>query len=303
MTKQTEDLFNKEQEANEAREADIALAKAAEKKQETKVEPPAKAEVAKVESASPIKSNLKPWQSALIKAEGKMLAITDPEKTRVELGYASMLLQNNDKLRACDPESIMNSVINVVRTGLTLNPTLKLCYLLPRKGKCTLDPSYIGLTKVLKDNGCVKAIDAYLVFDDEEFNEDTTNGIITHKRKHVETETEHNKRKMIGAYTRAILSDGTVKFGKFIPKWELDKAKAMSESANSDYSPWKNWRDQMYEKTAIKRDFKLLISGNPSDAVSSVLEIEEQNNGLQEKFKQNKPQGIADFFTDAEEVA
>lgn len=257
------------------------------------------------ESAPPAKvdmSKLKPWQAALVKAEGKMLAITDVEKTRVELGYASMLLQNNDKLRACDPESIMNSVINVVRTGLTLNPTLKLCYLIPRKGKCVLDPSYIGLTKVLKDNGCVKAIDAYIVFDDEEFNEDATNGIITHKRKHVETEAEHNKRKMLGAYTRAILPDGTVKFGKFIPKWELDKAKAMSESANSDYSPWKNWRDQMYEKTGIKRDFKLLISGNPSEAVSAVLEIEEQNNGLQEKFKQNKPQGIADFFTDAEEV-
>jgi len=278
------DLFDKE----EAAAADAALSK-----KEAKAEPTAPA---KIDT-----SKFKPWQLALVKAEGKMLAISDQEKTRVELGYASMLLQNNDNLRNCDPESIMNAVINVVRTGLTLNPTLKLAYLVPRDKKCVLDPSYMGLTKVLKDNRCVKAIDAYLVFEDEQFDEDITTGVITHKRVHVETEIEHKKRKLMGAYTRSILPDGTIKFGKFIPKWDLDKAKNTSKAAGSSFSPWNNWEGQMYEKTAIKRDFKLLVSGNPSEAVSKVLEIEEENNGLDPKFTRKK-QSISDFFTEAEEV-
>lgn len=292
MTKENEDLFNKQQD-DESKQADVELAK------KNTVEPD-KAKpttIAKVDM-----SKLKPWQQSLVKAEGKMLAITDPENTRVELGYLSMMLQNNPKLRECDPESIMNCAINIVRTGLTLNPVLKFAYAIPRDGKCVLDPSYMGLTKVLKDNGCIKAIDAYLVYEDEEFNEDIVNGVISHKRKHVETEAQHKQRKLMGAYTRAILPDGTIKFGKFIPKWDLDKAKNTSKSANSSYSPWVGWENQMYEKTAIKRDFKLLISGNPSEAVSKILEIEEENNGLQDKYKANKKQGIADFFTDAEEV-
>jgi len=147
------DLFDK----NEAAEADKALAK----KEEKATAKETKAEIAKVESAPPAKidtSKMAPWQQALVKAEGKFLAISNQEKAKVELGFAAMLLQNNETLRKATPDSIMNAVINVARTSLTLNPTLKLCYLIPRDGKCVLDVSYIGLIKILRDNRCIKDI-------------------------------------------------------------------------------------------------------------------------------------------------
>ena len=117
----------------------------------------------------------KPWQDALVRAETKFMAITNPERAKVELGFAAQLIQTSKQLQECTSDSIMNAVINIARTSITINPVMKLAYLVPRAGKCVLDFSYIGLVKMLKDNGCISYIEAFVVFDDEEFEYDITN--------------------------------------------------------------------------------------------------------------------------------
>ena len=111
---------------------------------------------------------MKTWKDALLNSEGKFLAIVGNEQsTKKELGFAAQVIEGSDKLRTCSPESIMNAVINVARTGITLNPVMKLAYLIPRGGKCVLDFSYVGLIKMLKDNNAIKFIDAFIVYEDE----------------------------------------------------------------------------------------------------------------------------------------
>jgi recombination protein RecT len=198
------------------------------------------------------------------------------------MGFAAMLIEGNDKLRQCDPGSIMNAVINVARTGITLNPVLKLAHLVPRGGKCVLDFDYKGLVKVLKDNGCIKHIDAIIVYEDETFSESNSPVVAPiHQVKYAKTEEDQKKRIYSGVYSRVLLPDNTVIYTSFMPYWEILKVEKVSPASSSQYSPWKTWRSEMVKKTKIKRDFKTLISGKPNEKVLAALEVEEQTNGIQ----------------------
>ncbi len=95
-------------------------------------------------------SNSTSWKSSLKEAHTKFIAI-NPEKASLELGFAMQIIQNNDDLQRCDPKSILNAVVNVARTSVTLNPVMRLAYLVPRKGKCVPDFSYIGLVAMLRE--------------------------------------------------------------------------------------------------------------------------------------------------------
>jgi len=87
-----------------------------------------------------------------------------------------------------------------------------------------------------------------------------------------------------------------------MPWFEIEKIKKTSKSGTGQYSPWVVWELDMIKKTVIKRHFKFLISGSPSEELMNALAVEEENNGLDPKFTKKGKQGIADFFTDAEEV-
>lgn len=245
--------------------------------------------------------SLAPWKQQLIIAEQKCLAITNPERVKVELGFAAQLIQNSTDLQRCTPESIQNAVINVARTGVTLNPIFKFAHLVNRGGKCTLDIDYKGLIKIMIDNQCCKNIRAIIVYDDEEF-EESLNPIVAplHKRKHMDTEEEQAKRKIRGVYSQVLMMDNTVMYTEFMPYWHVLKVEKSSPAAKSSFSPWKSWRESMIKKTKIRYDFKFLPPKEATNEMASIIALEDENNGLREALKlqnQNKPRvGIADVF-------
>ena len=64
-----------------------------------------------------------------------------------ECNFAAQAMLNNPYLIQCAqqyPDHFVNALKNVVLTGMTLNPTLKLAYLVPYKGKVELQASYMG---------------------------------------------------------------------------------------------------------------------------------------------------------------
>lgn len=223
-------------------------------------------------------SNLTSWKSSLKEAHTKFTAI-NPEKATSELGFAMQIFQNSDALQRCEPQSILNAVVNVARTSVTLNPVMRLAYLVPRKNKCVLDFSYMGLVAMLRDNNCIKSISAHIVYEDEEFDYDVAYNKISHKPRFAKTEEEHKSRGRIGCYSRATLPNGEVVF-EFMPMWEIEKVKRLSEGSGSKFSAWQTWEEEMIKKVVIKRHFKMLISGNPSEALATALQIENENNAL-----------------------
>lgn len=223
-------------------------------------------------------SNVTTWKSTLKEAHTKFVAI-DPIKAQTELGFAMQIFQNNEYLQRCDPQSILNAVVNVARTSVTLNPVMRLAYLVPRKNKCVLDFSYMGLVAMLRDNNCIKSISAHIVYEDEEFDYDVAYNKITHKPRFAKTEQEHKTRERIGCYSRATLPNGEVVF-EFMPMWEIEKVKSLSMGSSDKFSAWQVWEEEMIKKVVIKRHFKMLISLNPSEALSTALQIENENNAL-----------------------
>lgn len=225
-------------------------------------------------------------------------------KAKAELGFALQIFQDNPKLQGCDPNSIINAVVNVARTDVTLNPVMRLAYLVPRGGKCVLDFSYMGLVSMLKSNGNIKTLDAHIVFEDEEFNYDPVNNTIHHIPSFATTEAEHNARQIKGAYSRAVLSSGEIVF-EFMPYWEIEKVKKQSPSSNSKHSVWVTWRDEMIKKTVIKRHFKMLISLNgqaKSPQLSAVMEVENENSEVKPISNNSDKPSLRNAFQEVEEV-
>ena len=251
-------------------------------------------------------SEIKIWEQSLQKGHKKLLSVFSGNSEMVskevkakalqELGFAYQFISDNDQLQRCTPISIINAVTNIARTSITLNPVMRLAYLVPRNGKCVLDFSYMGMVSLLKSNGNIKTINSYIVYEDEEFEHDIVNNIILHKPKYVSTEKEHNARKIIGAYSVAKLPTNDVDYC-FMPFWEIDKIKKSSKGGFA----WKDWQDEMIKKTVIKRHFKMLISiNNVHDSkLNALLEIENDNNGLKDNFSQKKG-GLKNAFVQQE---
>lgn len=215
-----------------------------------------------------------------------------------EAGFAIQILQQNTFLQSCDPISVKNAIVNVALTGLTLNPALKMAYLVPRKGKCVLDPSYVGLIKVLTDSGAVKNIDAAVIYANDSFEfEKGTEPFIRHKPALA------NRGEMIGAYAIAYFRDGGSQF-EVLPKEDIDKIKGTSESYKNEktrnYSPWETWEDEMWKKTAIKRLYKLLPKTKFSENLIAALSVDFENE--KNDLVQQKKDGYDNLFDEAEEV-
>lgn len=242
------------------------------------------------------------WRQQLIKAETKFLAIQDNEKiAKRELGFAAQIIEGSTNLQGCEPNSLLNAVINVARTGITLNPVMKLAYLVPRDKKCVLDFSYMGLVSMLKSNGCVKDMQAVIVYTDEEYEEGIHQLIPpVHKKKYAETEDEQKTRQIKGVYCCVVHLDNTVTFTPFMPYWDIQRTEKTSKAAGTAYSPWNTFREEMVKKTKVKRDFKMLVKGRESEQLSAALAIEEENNGLKDQYTGNKKGSIFDQFTEAE---
>jgi phage RecT family recombinase len=249
--------------------------------------------------------NLSVWVQSLTNAYNKFEAI-NPEKAKTELGFAKQLFQNNLELQKCEPQSILDAIVNVARTSVTLNPVMRLAYLIPRKRdgvfKCNLEFSYMGLVAMLRDYGCIKSISAHIVYADEEFEYEISENKIKHRPKFAKSEKEHNNREIIGCYSRATLLNNDIVY-EFMPMWEIMKIKSKSVGSNSEKSAWNTWRDEMIKKSVIKRHFKLLISLNPHEVLTEALTIETENNPLIDDFNSDKQTySISTAFDFVEEI-
>jgi recombinational DNA repair protein RecT len=166
----------------------------------------------------------------------------------------------------------------------------------------------MGLVAMLRDNNCIKSISAHIVYEDEEFDYDVAYNKITHKPSYAKTEEQHKLRGRIGCYSRATLPNGEVVF-EFMPMWEIDKVKSLSLGSSDKFSAWQTWEEEMIKKVVIKRHFKMLISLNPSEALKSALQVENDNNGLIGGFgvlnaitSKKKPSLMSAFDEDVEDT-
>lgn len=207
--------------------------------------------------------------------------IVDEKTFKKEISFAIQVLSKNSYLASATQNSILESVLNIAQIGLTLNPAMKMAYLVPRRvgGQvvCCLEPSYQGLCKLVTDTGSVKNIYAHPVYQNDKFSHELgTNVQLVHKP------AIGNKGNMIAVYAVAILNDGSKQI-EIMDIEEINKIRDRSEGYKSFKSGkvssaiWESDYSEMARKTVVKRLTKYLPKTEQWDKVQNAIDLMDQD--------------------------
>ncbi len=210
----------------------------------------------------------------------------DPIAFEREASFAVQILQRNDYLAKCSNDSIMRSVLNVAQIGLSLNPVLKLAYLVPRWNRaskqveCCLEPGYQGLVKLLTDTKSIVSVTANIVWQGDDFDVDfATDAKVTRHRPHLLTGKDQGE--MLAVYAIATLHDGS-RMVELMGRKEVHEIRERSESYKKTLegkgsSVWITDEGEMWRKTVIRRLFKYLPKSSQFERVSEAVEVDERD--------------------------
>lgn len=227
-----------------------------------------------------------------------------------ELEFATQIFQNNTYLWGANSESKRNALVNVALSGLSLSPVLKYAYLVPRNIKkvlcCVLEPSYMGLCKILTDTGSVITISATIVYEKEAPSLVIQQGAGGYA-KHTAYIGFEKPGKAVACYSKAILPSG-IEHVELLRPWEWEDIKRRSEAVKSynskkaqgEYAAEPTWmtdEEEMIRKTCIKKHYKYLPKTEQAEKVAKVIDLDNQANGIdfseQQKTQQQADQAAA----------
>ena len=168
-------------------------------------------------------------------------------------------IAQNKSLESCTAESIISSAFSLAELNLDINPLLNQCYVLSyAKGQGQYKEaqpaiSYKGWQTILKRSG--RDCKAYSVFNCDEFFMDLSDfeEKITFKpnfKERKESNDEWYKNNLLGVVVK-IYGENFKKI-VFVSRDKIEKIKGKSPAANSQYSPYNNWAEEMYLAKAIK---------------------------------------------------
>jgi len=210
-----------------------------------------------------------PNQIVLMAKDSFLKAGVSEEQFNKEAGFAIQAFRQNNYLTTMDKQSIKDAIVNVALTGLTLNPELKLGYLIPFKGKLYFRSSYMGKREILLRSGMVRDVYAELVYEGDKFS------VLSGTDRKLVHELPDNpfsgRGKIVGGYWVAVLQNGERPFG-IMSKDEIDTISKRSESLKAGKSsPWVTDYEEMAKKTILNRAFKSLPkTGISADCLRSM---------------------------------
>lgn len=204
--------------------------------------------------------NLEPARDQMLK-----MGFT-PERFEKEALHAVNIWNDpkNGYLRKADTSSLTLALVNVAQTSLTLNPVAKEAFLIPRYDKVSksikivLEPSYVGLVKLLTDAGSVTSINTQLVYQNDDFKIDLA---ADQPVKHIPNLKDRGE--IIGAYSIAKLATGEKQI-EWMDIKEIHKIRDTSESYkawkddSTKQTIWNSYYGEMCRKTVLKRIYKYL---------------------------------------------
>lgn len=211
--------------------------------------------------------------------ESKMLNLIPADVAKREISFAVQHVAGSTQLQKCTPVSLQTAVYNIANIGLSLNPASKEAYLVPRYNsalqtmEASLQPSYVGLIKLLTDAGTVTQVTTNIVHAGDKFEIDLATGFVSHRPCLVKA----NKGEKIGAYALATLPNGA-KQCQWMEIDEINEIRNCSESYKNEktrqYSPWDKFYDEMAKKTVVRRLYKYLPRSG-SGAVDRAIHVDD----------------------------
>lgn len=206
-----------------------------------------------------------------------------PEKVKQEISFAVQHINKSPQLQKCTQQSLLQSVLNVSNIGLSLNPAAKESYLIPRWNNVSknyegsLEPSYVGLVKLLTDAGSVKSILCQLHYEGDKIEIDLANNI--NPVKHIPELSRSKRGNISGVYALATLLDGTRQV-EYMSIEEVNEIRERSETYKAFKAgkiascTWESDFGEMARKTVIKRIYKYLPRTERMAQVDKAIEAD-----------------------------
>ena len=186
------------------------------------------------------------------------------------LYYLNEETQNNKQLGSAiqaNPVKFAIYLKNLITLGVDISQ--RQAYFLPYGNEITSVLDYKTLMALIKKHTNVKSIDAQLVYDNENFKVEQGK-VLEHSQNPFATKEQ--KGALVGAYSVFTLENNTRDY-YFASLEEIKKVKECSKSANSKFSPWNNWFDEMVKKTVIRKGMKfypMILDNEQRVALDSV---------------------------------
>lgn len=189
------------------------------------------------------------------------------EKVKQEVSFALQCINKSKQLKECTQHSLMQAVLNISNIGLSLNPAAREAYLIPRWNsslkamEASLEPSYIGLTKLLTDSGSISSILCQLVYEHDKFEMDLANN--TNPVIHRPELTRAKRGNITGVYALATLADGNRQV-EYMCVDDVNEIRERSETYKAyllgkiPTCTWVSDYGEMTRKTVVKRIYKYL---------------------------------------------
>lgn len=218
---------------------------------------------------------IKPLQQDIIRFIGE-------DNMKREMSFAIQAANANSYLATATPQSVVKAIYNLAITGLSLNPVMKLAYLIPKKidgaVQAVLMPSYQGLVSLIVTGGGAQTCYAHVVYQGDLFKVNYgTEPDVTHEPK-----SSGNGKEILAVYGVAVLPNGR-KQVEVMYKDEIDEIREYSDSYQAYKAGkvksciWTEWPAEMARKTVIKRMWKYIPKSKTPEFEKAAAAIDLDN--------------------------
>ncbi|MFE0039387.1 recombinase RecT [Streptomyces sp. NPDC059015] len=163
-------------------------------------------------------------------------------------------LRQNEKLAAAahnNPASLMSALMTAARLGL--EPGTEQFYLRPikRRGQPEVQGivGYQGIVELIYNAGAASSVVVEVVRANDEFN--YVPGL--HERPVHKVDWFSDRGDLVGVYAYAVMQGGATSKVVVLNRSHIARAKAKSDGADTEYSPWRTDEEAMWLKTAARR--------------------------------------------------
>lgn len=194
-----------------------------------------------------------------------------------------MAVSQNPKLMECSPPSLLRATADAAELGLSLNPNLKECDILPVWGPngsvAQCRPRAGGLMKLARQTGDIVDIYAHEVYANDTFHVEY--GL---DKKLVHKPSFENRGDIICGYVVWVCKDGSKGF-EVVDQKRIDRAKSASEGYKAfkagkiKSTPWATDEGEMVRKTAVRAGSKYMPMSSESDAFRRAMCLENEIDG------------------------
>lgn len=180
-----------------------------------------------------------------------------------------LALASQPVLMKCTPESLVLAVLRGARTGLPVDGSGGLAWIVPYGAEATYVPGYKGLITLAKATGLVKDMQPIAVYKKDTFAyRPADEQPVVHEAYFPTDENEDDDPGPLRAvYCKTTLPDGTRRYDVM----RLKDVKAIQAKSRAKSGPWASDFDQMALKSVVKRAFKSL--GVPPGDVYRALRV------------------------------